>query len=207
MSDSLPNIDLSGLGLDPSALNAIAGILNYTESLIDPAEKPEDIAFLYNLKNQIVLLKGEKSRIGNGRIDVGVSEFKHAFYVHIEAAGKLEGISKYLLLFYAVECGLKAVWLKQTKTRTTARIRDAQTLVLFKQNGHNLRKWVKKLNISTTKVGETPSFRLARGGSSLDIEKAHQSWRYGVAMNSRDERVLVEWLEKICDWIKENIKK
>ncbi len=50
MSDFLPNLDLSELSLDPQTLRAIAQLLDYTESVIDPSQKPEAIASLYDLK-------------------------------------------------------------------------------------------------------------------------------------------------------------
>lgn len=203
-SGSLTNIDLSGLRLDPLALNAIASILDYTESLIDPAEKPKDIASLYNLKNQIVRLKGQKGRSGEGKIHVGVSQLRQAFNAHLGASQRTQGISKYLLLFYAVECGLKSVFLRRKNLRTTNDIEDR---TLLSEDGHNLARWINEVGVPEREVGEPPFFHLSKGGANLDTEKAHQVWRYGVGMNSQDERVLVEWLEKICAWIKENINR
>ncbi|NER38235.1 MAG: hypothetical protein F6J93_30480 [Oscillatoria sp. SIO1A7] len=182
----------------------MAHILDYTESLIDPAEKPEDIASLYNLKNQLVRLKGQKSRRGDGKIHVGVSQLRQAFNAHLVSAQRTQGISKRLLLFYAVECGLKSIFLRQRNLRTTNDIEDR---TLLSEDGHNLARWINEVGVPEKELGEPPFFHLAKGGANLDTEKAHQVWRHGVGMNSRDERLLVEWLEKICDWIKENINR
>ncbi len=61
MSDSLANLDLSGLNIDLATLKKIERILNHMELLIN--DKPEAaIAFSYKLKNEIVQLKGQKSK-------------------------------------------------------------------------------------------------------------------------------------------------
>ncbi|MGK7900290.1 MAG: hypothetical protein AB4352_02545 [Hormoscilla sp.] len=119
------------------------------------------------------------------------------------ASKQTKGISRYLLLFYGAECGLKSIWLRQHGYRKTSQIPD-QTLL--SQDGHNLSRWISEVGVYSNTVGDPPNFRLARGGSSLDIEKAHQAWRYGIRMRSEDEKVVVEWLETVCDWIKENIE-
>ncbi|MEM1168182.1 MAG: hypothetical protein AAGJ08_03605 [Cyanobacteria bacterium P01_H01_bin.35] len=46
MSNPLSNLDLSELKLNSLTLKAIEDLLNYTESLIDPAKTPEAIASL-----------------------------------------------------------------------------------------------------------------------------------------------------------------
>lgn len=136
-------------------------------------------------------------------IPAGVSQLRQAFNAHLEASQKTTGISAYLLLFYAAECGMKSVWLRRNKLKT---INDISDKTLLSQDGHNLDRWKKELKIPAS-VGETPHFRLASGGSSLDVEKAHQAWRYGIRMNHLDEKDLVEWLKNLCDWIKENINR
>jgi hypothetical protein len=135
-------------------------------------------------------------------IPAGVSELRQAFHAHLGASQKTTGISSHLLLFYAAECGMKSVWLRRNILKTTNDISDK---TLLSQDGHNLDRWKKELKISASVVGETPHFRLASGASSLDVEKAHQAWRYGIRMNPQDEKDLVEWLKNLCDWIKENI--
>jgi hypothetical protein len=54
-------------------------------------------------------------------------------------------------------------------------------------------------------IGNAPAFSLAVGGADLEVAKAHQAWRYGIRMNIEKEKQLVEWLEKIYNWIKEEI--
>lgn len=200
MTADFPNIDLSGVQPDLQTLKAFEQLLDYIESTIDPSQEPAAIASLYKLKNKIVKLKSQK-KVGDGIIPAGVSELRQAFYAHRNAIGDGKSISDRLLLFYAVECGLKSIWLKQNNLFKINQI-DKKLLSKY---GHNLDRWAKELKIDGIIIRNTPKFRLARGGSSLDIEKAHQAWRYGIRMRSEDEKVVVEWLETVCDWIKENI--
>ena len=201
MPDSLPNLDFYKLNLDRPTLNAIEQLLNYMEVLIDPAQKPMDITYLYKLKNDLVQVKGQKTKLGSKMVSADVRGLKQAFNAHKVASQETKGISSYLLLFYAAECGMKSVWLKRNKLTTTNDIADS---TLLSPDGHNLNRWKKGLRISAS-IGNAPAFSLAGGGADLEVAKAHQAWRYGIRMNADQEKELVEWLEKIYNWIKEEI--
>ena len=201
MPDSQPNLDFSKLNLDRPTLNAIEQLLNYMEVLIDPAQKPMDITYLYKLKNDLVQVKGQKTKLGSKMVSADVRGLKQAFNAHKVASQETKGISSYLLLFYAAECGMKLAWLKRNKLRTTNDIADS---TLLSPDGHNLNRWKKGLRISAS-IGNAPAFSLAGGGADLEVAKAHQAWRYGIRMNADKEKELVEWLEKIYNWIKEEI--
>jgi len=201
MPDSQPNLDFSKLNLDRPTLNAIEQLLNYMEVLIDPAQKPMDITYLYKLKNDLVQVKGQKTKLGSKMVSADVRGLKQAFNAHKVASQETKGISSYLLLFYAAECGMKSVWLKRNNLRTTNDIADS---TLLSPDGHNLNRWKKELRISAS-IGNAPAFSLARGGADLEVAKAHQAWRYGIRMNADKEKELVEWLEKIYNWIEEVI--
>lgn len=205
MFDSLANLDLSKLDINLTTLKAIERVLNHIELLIN--DKPENaIAFLYLLKNEVVQQKGQKSKPDTNMIHVGSSELRKSFHAHIQVvlAQSNKSSSSHLLMFYAVECGLKSIWLKRNKLIGTDRIQD-QTLLT--KDGHNFAIWIKELRVPPTIGNKIPDFHLDRGGSSWDIGKAHQAWRYGVRMKSEDEKAVVEWLENLCDWIKEKINR
>ena len=204
MSESLPNLNISHLNLDPMSLKAIEQLLGYTISRINPQTQAEAIAYLSQLQNQIIQLKGQKGNLSAKKIHVGVSELRQAFHAHRAAADKTQGISSHLLLFYAVECGLKSIYLREKKLPNTAKLPDS---TLLSKDGHNLDRWVKELKISASQVGKTPDFHLATSGDILNIEKVHQAWRYGIRIKPEDEKKLVEWLNSICNWIKENINR
>ena len=201
MADSQPNLDFYKLNLDRPTLNAIEQLLNYIELLIDPAQKSEELTYLYKLKNDLVQIKGQKTKLGSKMLAADVRGLKQAFNAHKVASQKTQGISSYLLLFYAAECGMKSVWLKRNKLTTTNDIADS---TLLSPDGHNLNRWKKELRISAS-IGNAPAFSLAGGGADLEVAKAHQAWRYGIRMNADKEKELVEWLEKIYNWIKEVI--
>jgi hypothetical protein len=201
MADSQPNLDFYKLNLDRPTLNAIEQLLNYIELLIDPEQKSEQLTYLYKLKNDLVQIKGQKTKLGSKMVAADVRGLKQAFNAHKVASQETKGISSYLLLFYAAECGMKSVWLKRNNLRTTNDIADS---TLLSPDGHNLNRWKKELRISAS-IGNAPAFSLARGGADLEVAKAHQAWRYGIRMNADKEKELVEWLEKIYNWIEEVI--
>lgn len=206
MSDSPLDLDLFELNLDPQTVKAIAELLDYTESLIDPGQQPEAIASLYQLKNQVVQLKNQKGKTSSRMIIPSEKQLKHAFNTHLNTSKKISGTSSYLLLFYAVECGLKSIWLERKK-RYQNKYKNQDNSLLLKY-GHTLELWVKELRISAKEVGEAPNFHLDGDRSTiLDISKAHQVWRYGIKIEAEDEQKLVEWLQNICNWIKENINR
>jgi len=203
MPDSLPNLDFYKLNLDRQTLNAIEQLLTYIELLIDPAQKSEDLTYLYKLKNDLVQIKGQKKKQGSKMVAADVRGLKHAFNAHKVASQETKGISSYLLLFYAAECGMKVAWLRRNNLSTTNDIADSTLLSL---DGHNLNRWKKELRISAS-IGYAPAFSLDVGGADLEVAKAHQAWRYGIRMNADKEKELVEWLEKIYNWVKEEINR
>lgn len=203
MPDSLANLDFSKLNLDRQTLNAIEQLLNYIEVLIHPEQKSEELTYLYKLKNDLVQIKSQKKKLGSKMVAADVRGLKQAFNAHKVASQETTGISSYLLLFYAAECGMKSVWLKRNNLRTTNDIADS---TLLSPDGHNLNRWKKELRISAS-IGNAPAFSLAVGGADLEVAKAHQAWRYGIRMNADKEKELVEWLEKIYNWVKEEINR
>ena len=147
-------------------------------------------------------------------LHVGYSELKQAFYAHLSASGQIKGISSYLLLFYAVECGFKSIWLRNhPKIKHTSKLQDSQDIKLFTEDGHNLAIWIKELKLSKqelTEIGicdelkEIKYFRL-QDKSTWEVENAHQAWRYNVRMNLDDQERLVECLKNLCNLIKDKI--
>ncbi|NEO49167.1 MAG: hypothetical protein F6K55_35765 [Moorea sp. SIO4A3] len=144
------------------------------------------------------------------KIPADVSELKKAFHQHLKAHRSITGLSSYLLLFYAAECGLKSIYLSEHNLQTTEDFPDS-----IKNHGHKLDRWCKELKINASQLTfktQTnnkliPSFHLACGGSSRNIVAAHQVWRYGITIKKEDEEDLIEWLDQLCNWIKENISR
>ena len=104
-----------------------------------------------------------------------------------------------LLLFYAVECGLKAVWLKkESKT-----LFDGDAIHRF---GHDLNAIIKDLMPGHTlsllpasvQLSAVNSGRITRAGG---LDAIHQVWRYGGQLNVPTDVEMEARLENMAQWI------
>jgi hypothetical protein len=111
-----------------------------------------------------------------------------------------------LLLFYAVECGLKAVWLKR------------QNRSLFDQDdidktGHDLKQVLKDLNVGAElfqlpqelvlpSVLQNGALQPRKGGISI----LHQAWRYGGRCVTPADNDCERQLEQVLTWIQGELK-
>jgi hypothetical protein len=106
-----------------------------------------------------------------------------------------------LLLFYAVECGLKAAWLTRSRLRDTSEIH-----LQLKERGHDLMFWAKALHLPATITSGGVCFRLRSNGTRLDVQLAHQVWRYGPDVEPVDEIAMGAWLEQVWQWAKTELR-
>jgi hypothetical protein len=110
-----------------------------------------------------------------------------------------------LLMFYAVECGLKAIWLRR-QSRTLFETTEISRI------GHDLRQIIKELNIGSA-LSLSESFRLptalrghvqlSRNGKFGDL---HQAWRYGGKCEAPTDQDCEQQLQKVLDWIQGELK-
>lgn len=110
-----------------------------------------------------------------------------------------------LLLFYAVECGLKAVWLRR-QCKTLFEGADINRL------GHDLQQVLKDLNVGS-KLSLPETFRLStasqgsatltRNGKFGDI---HQVWRYGGKCIVPTDQDCEQQLLNVLYWIEGELK-
>ncbi len=119
----------------------------------------------------------------------GVSELRNAFWQHTDMREQ----SQYLLLFYAVECGLKAEYLRRMRLRTTEEIGDEEL-----RGTHDLRRLAKELRLPANLISDL-SFLLQKDKSRWQINKAHEAWRYGLAILS--EKSLEAQLRDLQQWL------
>jgi len=112
---------------------------------------------------------------------------------------------KNLLLFYATECGLKAVVLKNDGNSLT----DESSII--KDAGHNLKELMRYLHIDgqfkLPRYLELNSVRRKgkkqeRGAAIRDL---NQVWRYGGKLPLEINEQIEEKLTEINDWIKESL--
>lgn len=121
------------------------------------------------------------------------------------AAGEQRKNPHRLLLFYAVECGLKAVWLK----RQSRSLFDREDI---DRSGHNLRQILKELNVGA-ELSLPENLRLkpviqngtlqSRNG---DISILHQAWRYGGMCATPTDNDCEHQLERVLNWIQGELK-
>ncbi len=105
-----------------------------------------------------------------------------------------------LILFYAAECGLKAVWMMRNRLRTTD-----QLAADLKAHGHDLVFWARQLRLPASIIEGVVRIRLRDDPKEFDLSTAHQAWRYGVKIHEEDETVLRLWLYRLCDWISQEL--
>lgn len=130
-------------------------------------------------------------------VKAGTSELWRAFHLHRASASAGESESHSLLLFYAAECGLKAVWLRRNQKLSSEQFPEA-----LAKHGHDLSLWLKELRVGAT-VRPAPVVRVHRDNHALSIAEVHEAWRYGVRMRSEDESRLRSWLTRVCAWVQE----
>lgn len=106
-----------------------------------------------------------------------------------------------LLLFYAVECGLKAVWLRR-QGRTLFSGEDISKV------RHDLRQILKDLRVGSL-LALPESFQLppaTHDGSHISrngkIGDLHQVWRYGGKCTSPTDHECEQMLENVLNWIR-----
>lgn len=133
-------------------------------------------------------------------IPAGLSQLRSAFKQHADVANSDTSTSHNLLKFYAVECGLKAIYLKRNNLRTTDQISDDKI-----RGSHNLAVLIKELRLPASVTGTNSDFRLQKDKSSWSVDQLHQVWRYGIEVETEDETKIVRWLNKLNGWVKENI--
>lgn len=110
-----------------------------------------------------------------------------------------------LLLFYAVECGLKAVWLKRQNRRLFDRSDIDRT-------GHDLRQVLKELRVGSalSLPGNLQLAPLSVGGNETprngDISILHQAWRYGGECVGPTDHDCEAQLQNVLNWIQGELK-
>lgn len=113
-----------------------------------------------------------------------------------------------LLMVYAVECGLKAVWLR----RQHRALFEGQDIDRF---GHDLNEILRDLkpgrqfeplpvavHLQPIEVGRPPRPRARSGG----LEALHQAWRYGAHLTEPNDESMELHLERVAQWIAKELQ-
>src|SRR5579884_1909088 len=131
-------------------------------------------------------------------VEVSWQALRASHRAHHESAARLpEGSpSTQLLLFYAVECGLKAELLRRRKLRHSGEL-PAEL------RHHDLRALAKELRLPN--LGLRGCRARARdapgqdGSPPVAIDDLHQAWRYGARLEPGCEREVAAALRRLCE--------
>ena len=140
-------------------------------------------------------------------INIKKHELKNSFKEHYSIANvappSKKKYSHKLLLFYAVECGLKVLIITKISGSTTKDIYNNTKIgpLLNGKSGHNLVVMTKFLGISQFKF---PGID-CKNGDVAGCDSYNQLWRYGAECDSNKEDEVVKELEKLATYIKGRI--
>jgi hypothetical protein len=133
------------------------------------------------------------------------AELEKMFYVHysvFRANTEAKNKAHRLLLFYAVECGLKYLILSREGANTTAYFEQHIRLSFLKgKNGHDIKYMLNYLNYPDIVLPDLHC-------SNNQIAKAqdyNQVWRYGIMVDLSKEKEIEEKLTGVAKWIDMNI--
>ncbi|GHF85776.1 hypothetical protein GCM10018787_38310 [Streptomyces thermodiastaticus] len=145
---------------------------------------------------------GRRSRGGvstpgysRGMVEVGVSELRRSrdrLERQAKAAeGAGEAATSGLLLFYAVECALKAELLRSVLHRN-----DTSGLPSDLRS-HDLRRLAKALKLKAPEAADPLRCRRRRGGGWIECRELHEAWRYGAELRAEDQKAALESLKAL----------
>jgi hypothetical protein len=141
------------------------------------------------------------------QIPVSQMELKNAFKKHYHVYSTIDSsynpITRRLLLFYAVESGLKCYLLKRIHKNTTNELYAYYKSVGLR--GHDIRRLVKLVGIMGKDAYHLKRFVMA-DGNLVEPEQFHQVWRYGIKTESaKNEAQAESILKNIAVWLTNNL--
>lgn len=141
------------------------------------------------------------------KINVTRKEFQESYKRHYQLYqnSNVSDKTRRLILFYAVECGLKSLIMKNTNSGTSeefeAYCQNNNKGWLF---GHDIKAMMKEVNPNSEYT--LRHIRLKQGDRRVHPREFNQIWRYGATVADEDEEKRAEeTLEKIADWIQKRI--
>lgn len=135
------------------------------------------------------------------KLEVSKMEFQRSFEKHYKLYKDCteSNSSKKMLLFYAVECGLKSKIMYKERVHNFTKLSEES-----QKCGHDLKKMLKILGISKFELGEIKT----KHNDIVRCSEYNQFWRYGIDALNADENDKVNKIEseliKVAEWIKNN---
>lgn len=102
-----------------------------------------------------------------------------------------------LLLFYAAECGLKALYMATYSLRTASD--STVTMDSAISLGHQLDRIVSLLKISPRSLPPRPAVLRLKNGAAINVQHLHEAWRYGEKVENHAEAVA--WLVEVVKYV------
>ncbi|NQF16368.1 hypothetical protein HPY31_21020 [Brevibacillus sp. HB1.3] len=140
-------------------------------------------------------------------IHAKIHELKKVFTTHYSISRSVSEphikVSHKLLLFYAIECGLKVLLLKKIRGNTTEAFMLHSDLKdkLNGKNGHNIKYILNYLGYGHFFL---PNLTCLNGDAASPSEY-NQVWRYGIEVDYEKEKKIIQELLDIVDWINRRI--
>lgn len=114
-------------------------------------------------------------------LDVSAAEFKASRDRQEQVAREIrDDYVRRLLLFYAVECGGKYQLLKDRRVHVFSKLPEAD-----KEYKHDLMAILKSIGLEQ-KCLRFPHLHSVHKGETIDVEKYHEMWRYGIRCKEYD---------------------
>lgn len=136
-------------------------------------------------------------------LDIGARQLRNSFVEHRSSSdtiGPTSSRSAALLLFYGVECGLKAAILRRQNLRDTSLLEAAL-------RSHDLRALAKELNMApVVSRALVPCDSRSAQHPKVPVTDLHQAWRYGHDLDGPAEKLAIVALNGVADWCAEELR-
>ena len=133
-------------------------------------------------------------------VEVGAKALRARSVHHSEVAALVpeQSPSRLMLLFYAVECGLKAAILLRRSSRGTQDLDEGL-------KSHDLVRLAKELRLPLDLM-PSPAYRGRTGAGSVAAKDLHLAWRYGMELHESDQAEAQLVLSRLLEWSRSELR-
>lgn len=118
-------------------------------------------------------------------LDVNAAALRRRLMDMAAAADCVDAASGRLLRFYALECGLKAMFMQRYKLKTTAD-RTSASKRSASEFKHNIDQIIRHIGIPPARLAHVPTAMHNSEGHAVPVSELHQAWRYGATVVAPD---------------------
>jgi hypothetical protein len=141
---------------------------------------------------------------GAGLIEISQKTLRRRAHELARSAQDVDdAYSRALLLFYAAECGLKAVYMAVNVLKTTGASHSAPAAASF---SHRLDDLIIALRIPASSLLPRPSpvHLRAPPNTTVAVGELNQIWRYGESVVQPND--CVDWLERVVAYVTKELR-